>query len=129
MKYIITESKINKLVSMYLDNQNLETSDIGNGEFNITDGKHGNDVIRYEIDHSLTYPEKYYHSILISDDLVTKITQLFGLKSEDSINSIINWFNQEYDLNVDIHNFEWLWSDDDYYDDDYYDDEDEEYYD
>jgi hypothetical protein len=124
MKYIITESKINKLVSTYLDERDLETSDIGNGEFNITDGKHGNDVIRYEIDHSLTYPEKSYHTIAISDDLVTKITQLFGLKNEDAINSIINWFNQEYDLNVDIHDFEWLSNDDDYYDD-----EDEEYYD
>jgi hypothetical protein len=49
---------------------------------------------------------------------------LFGLKNEDAINSIINWFNQEYDLNVDIHDFEWLSNDDDYYDD-----EDEEYYD
>ena len=125
MKYIITESKINNLVSMFLDNQNLETSDIGNGEFNITDGKHGNDVIRYEIDHSLTYPEKSYHTIAISDDLVTKITQLFGLKSEDAINSIINWFNQEYDLNVDIHDFAWLSNSDTYY----YDDEDDEYYD
>jgi hypothetical protein len=125
MKYIITESKINKLVSTYLDERDLETSDIGNGEFNITDGKHGNDVIRYEIDHSLTYPEKSYHTIAISDDLVTKITQLFGLKSEDAINSIINWFNQEYDLNVDIHDFEWLSNSDTYY----YDDEDEEYYD
>ena len=125
MKYIITESKINKLVSTYLDERDLDTSDIGNGEFNITDGKHGNDVIRYEIDHSLTYPEKSYHTIAISDDLVTKITQLFGLKSEDAINSIINWFNQEYDLNVDIHDFEWLSNSDTYY----YDDEDEEYYD
>jgi hypothetical protein len=125
MKYIITESKINKLVSTYLDERDLETSDIGNGEFNITDGKHGNDVIRYEIDHSLTYPEKSYHTISISDDLVTKITQLFGLESEDAINSIINWFNQEYDLNVDIHDFEWLSNSDTYY----YDDEDEEYYD
>ena len=125
MKYIITESKINKLVSTYLDERDLETSDIGNGEFNITNGKHGNDVIRYEIDHSLTYPEKSYHTIAISDDLVTKITQLFGLESEDAINSIINWFNQEYDLNVDIHDFEWLSNSDTYY----YDDEDEEYYD
>ena len=125
MKYIITESKINKLVSTYLDERDLETSDIGNGEFNITDGKHGNDVIRYEIDHSLTYPEKSYHTIAISDDLVTKITQLFGLESQDAINSIINWFNQEYDLNVDIHDFEWLSNSDTYY----YDDEDEEYYD
>lgn len=125
MKYIITESKINKLVSTYLDERDLDTSDIGNGEFNITDGKHGNDVIRYEIDHSLTYPEKSYHTIAISDDLVTKITQLFGLESEDAINSIINWFNQEYDLNVDIHDFEWLSNSDTYY----YDDEDEEYYD
>ena len=35
MKYIITESKINKLVSTYLDERDLDTSDIGNGEFNI----------------------------------------------------------------------------------------------
>ena len=124
MKYIITESKINKLVSIYLDKQGLYTSDIGDGEFNITDGKHGNDVIRYEIQHSLTYPDKSYPSISISDDLVTKISQLFGLSSEDSINSIINWFNQKYDKNLDIHDFEWLSNDDDYYDD-----EDEEYYD
>ena len=120
MKYIITESKINKLVSIYLDKQGLYTSDIGDGEFNITDGKHGNDVIRYEIQHSLTYPDKSYPSISISDDLVTKISQLFGLSSEDSINSIINWFNQKYDKNLDIHDFEWLSSNDDY-DEEYYD--------
>lgn len=127
MKYIIKESKINNFVSIYLDNRGLDTSDIGDGEFNITDGKHGNDVIRYEIQHSLTYPDKSYPSISISDDLVTKIAQLFGLSSEDSINSIINWFNQKYDLNVDIHDFEWLSNSDTYYYDD--EDEDEEYYD
>ena len=123
MKYIITESKIHKLVSSYLDYLGLHTSEIGNGEFNIYDGKHGNEVIRYEINQSITIPEKSYPSIHISDDLVSKITQLFNLKSGDAITSIINWFNQKYETNLDIHDFEWLSSDD--YD---YDDE-EEYYD
>ena len=126
MKYIITESKINKLVSIYLDNQRLETSEIGNGEFNITNGKHGNNVISYEINHSLTFPDKTYEVIFISDDLVTKTTQLFGLKNDDAITSIINWFNQKYDKKLDIHDFEWLSNSDAYYDEDY---DDEEYYD
>jgi hypothetical protein len=126
MKYIITESKINKLVSIYLDNQRLETSEIGNGEFDITNGKHGNNVISYEINHSLTFPDKTYEVIFISDDLVTKTTQLFGLKNDDAITSIINWFNQKYDKKLDIHDFEWLSNSDAYYDEDY---DDEEYYD
>ena len=110
---------------MYLDDRGLETSEIGNGEFNIYDGKHGNEVIRYEIKHSLTFPDKTYDVISISDDLATKIAYLFGfLKTGESITSIINWFNQKYDKNLDIHDFEWLSSNDDDYDD-----EDQDYYD
>ena len=123
-KYIITESKINKLVSIYLDEQDFHTSEIGDGEFDITNGKHGNNIISYEIKHSLTFPDKTYEVISISDDLVTKITHLFGFKSDDAITSIINWFNQKYDKKLDIHDFEWLSNSDDYYDD-----EDEDYYD
>jgi len=124
-KYIITESRINKLVFRYLDEQDFHTSEIGDGEFNITNGKHGNNVISYEIKHSLTFPNKTYEVISISDDLATKIAYLFGfLKTGESITSIINWFNQKYDKNLDIHDFEWLSSNDDYYDD-----EDQDYYD
>jgi len=111
------------LVSIYLDNQDFHTSEIGNGEFDITNGKNGNNVISYEINYTL-FPDKTYEVIFISEDLVTKTTQLFGLKYDDAITSIINWFNQKYDKKLDIHDFEWLSSDDDYYDD-----EDEEYYD
>jgi hypothetical protein len=125
MKYIITESKINKLISIYLDNQDFHTSEIGNGEFDITNGKNGNNVISYEINHTL-FPYKTYEVIFISDDLVTKTTQLFGLKNDDAITSIINWFNQKYDKKLDIHDFEWLSNSDAYYDEDY---DDEEYYD
>lgn len=110
---------------MYLDEQDFHTSKIGDGEFDITNGKHGNNVISYEIKHSLTFPDKTYEVISISDDLVTKITHLFGFKSDDAITSIINWFNQKYDKNLDIHDFEWLSNSDAYYDEDY---DDEEYY-
>ena len=126
MKYLITESQIDNIIFMYLDNQDFYTSEIGNGEFDITNGKNGNNVISYEIDHSLTFPDKTYEIILISDDLVTKTTHLFGLKNDDAITSIINWFNQKYNKKLDIYDFQWLSNSDAYYDEDY---DDEEYYD
>ena len=53
--------------------------------------------------------------------LVTKIINIFGLDNEIAIKSIINWFNQTYNTELTIKDFEWLDSDT------YYDDEDEDY--
>ena len=59
--------------------------------------------------------------IYLDDRLVTKIVNLFGLKNDDAIESIINWFNQTYNTELTIKDFEWLDSDT------YYEDEDEDY--
>ena len=94
MKYIITESRINKLVFLYLDSQNWHTWDIGDGEFNVADGEYGSDVIKFRIQFSSTVPDHEFNVIYISDDLITKIRKLFSIPDLESIKVIIDWFNK-----------------------------------
>ena len=119
LKFIVENNKANTLVSKYLDSQDWRTWDIGDGEFNVADGEFGRDLIRLRIQYSSTFPDKYFDVIYLDDRLVTKIINLFGLKNDDAITSIINWFNQKYDKKLDIHDFEWLSNSDAYYDEDY----------
>ena len=111
MKYIITESRINKLVFLYLDSQNWHTWDIGDGEFNVADGEYGNDVIKFRIQFSSTVPDHEFNVIYISDDLITKIRKLFSIPDLESIKVIIDWFNKKYDKNLTMNDFEWMQSD------------------
>jgi hypothetical protein len=117
MKYIIKESRINKLVFLYLDSQNWHTWDIGDGEFNVADGEYGSDVIKFRIQFSSTVPDHEFNVIYISDDLVTKIRKLFSIPDLESIKVIIDWFNKKYDKNLTMDDFEWMPSSDTYYDD------------
>ena len=117
MKYIITESQINKLVFLYLDSQDWHIWDIGDGEFNVADGQYGKDVMKFRIQHSSMEPDHEFNVIYISDDLVTKISELFSISSKKSIGAIIDWFNQKYDKNLTMDDFEWMPSSDTYYDD------------
>ena len=116
MKYIITESKINKLVSMYMDNQKLYTLDIGDGEFNIIDEEFGEDFIRYRIQYSSTVPDHMFDLIYVEDMFVTRLSKLFGLEVRDVIPLVINWFNKTYDKN--LNNNDWEWMETDYEEDD-----------
>ena len=125
MKYIITESRINKLVFLYLDSQNWHTWDIGDGEFNVTDGEYGKDIFRFRIQNSSTVPDHEFNVIYIEDDLVSKIITLFGLNNKIIIGSIINWFNQKYNKSLNINDFEWMEYDDRF---DIDDEDDEENY-
>lgn len=118
MKYILKESQIDKLVTSYLNSQDWKTWDIGDGEFNVADGEFGEDLIRFRIQYSSTVPDHHFDVIYLSDYLVTKIISLFGLENQDAIKSIINWFNQKYDKNLTIDDFEWLQDSDTYYADD-----------
>ena len=116
------KNRIDELVSNYLDGQNFKYWDEGDGEFNLSDGENGNDVIKYRIQSSSTEPDHEFNVIYISDELVTKISRLFGVNGKIAINSIINWFNQKYEKNLTIDDFEWLQDSDTYYaedDDDY----------
>ena len=111
MKYIITESRINKLVFLYLDSQNWHTWDIGDGEFNVADGEYGSDVIKFRIQFSSTVPDHEFNVIYISDDLITKIRKLFSIPDLESIKVIIDWFSKKYDKNLTMNDFEWMQSD------------------
>lgn len=122
MKYILNESQIDKLITSYLNSQDWKTWDIGDGEFNVADGEFGKDLIRFRIQYSSTVPDNYFNVIYISDYLVEKINSLFGLNSLKSIKSIISWFNQKYDKNLTMDDFEWMDSDT------YYADDEEENY-
>jgi hypothetical protein len=116
------KNRINVLVFKYLDGQNFKYWDESDGEFNLSDGENGNDVIKYRIQSSSTEPDHEFNVIYISDELVTKISRLFGVNGKIAINSIINWFNQKYEKNLTIDDFEWLQDSDTYYaedDDDY----------
>jgi hypothetical protein len=123
MKYVLNESQFDKLITTYLDSQNWWTWDIGDGEFNVADGKYGKDLFRFRIQFSSTETDHEFNVIYISDDLVTKISGLFGVNGKVAINSIINWFNQKYEKNLTIDDFEWLQDSDTYY----VDDEEENY--
>jgi hypothetical protein len=118
MKYIITESQINKLVFLYLDSQDWHTWDIGDGEFNVADGQYGEDVMKFRIQYSSTEPDHEFNVIYISDDLVTKMSELFSISSKNSIRAIIDWFNKKYDKNLTMDDFEWMEKSDTYYADD-----------
>jgi len=120
LKFIVENSKMDTMVSQYLNSQDWRTWDIGDGEFNVADGEFGKDLIRFRIQSSSTVPDHEFNVIYLEDGLVTKINNLFGLGIEDSIISIINWFNKEYDKNLTRDDFEWLDSDTYYADDEEY---------
>ena len=63
MKYVITESRLNNLVSNYLDQMNWWEWDIGDGEFNLADVKFESSKILFRIQYSSTMPDHYFDII------------------------------------------------------------------
>ena len=120
LKTIVESNKTDGLISEYLNFQDWRVWDIGDGEFNVADGEFGRDLIRFRIQYSSTVPDHSFNVIYISDDLVSKISGLFGMNNKIAIDSIIHWFNKKYDKNLTRDDFEWLDSDT------YYADEDED---
>jgi hypothetical protein len=111
-------NRINKLILNYLNGQDFKYWDQDDNEFNLSDGVNGDDVIKYRIQYSSKVPDHSFEVIYIDDDLVTKISQLFSISSEESIREIINWFNQKYEKNLTVDNFEWMVGDTYYAEDD-----------
>lgn len=112
LKLIVENNKWDTLVSKYINVRDLHTWDIDNGDFNVADGKYGKDIFRFRIQYSSTFPDHEFNIIYIEDDFVTTIQSLFGLNSKIAIESIINWFNQKYNKNLNINDFEWMAHDD-----------------
>ena len=113
MKYIISENKINKFVSIYLNGENWYVEDIGDGEFDIFSNDYLiNPKLKFRIQYSSTAPNKESNILYIDDDLLVRIINLFGLSSEDAAKSVINWFNKKYNKTITEKDWEWYMKDD-----------------
>ena len=112
LKLIVENNRMDTLVSQYLNSQDWYTWDIGDDEFNVADNDRSDkNLIWYRKQWSSTVPDHEFDVIYINDYLVTKIIKLFGMENKMAIESIINWFNQEYDKNLTINDFEWMETD------------------
>ncbi len=116
MKYIITESKINQFVSTYLDGQDWYTWDIGDDEFNVSDSQYGKEQFKYRIQYSSMVPDHSFQVLYMNDDLVNKIMKIFSIRANDTVKSILEWFNKKYDKNLTTDDLELFIDEDDYQD-------------
>ena len=91
--------------------------DVGDGEFNLADGKFESSKILFRIQYSSTIPDHHFDIIYLSDDLVTKVSKLFTISSENSVKMIIEWFNKKYDKSLTMNDWEWMEFKDTDYDD------------
>lgn len=108
-------NRINDLVFNYLDGQNFKYWDEGDGEFNLSDGENGNDVIKYRIQFSSMVPDHEFGVIYISDELVAQISELFSMVDYDSVRKVIAWFNKTYDKRLTADDYEWMSNESDTY--------------
>ena len=114
LKFIVENNRMDTLVSQYLNSQDWYTWDIGDGEFNVADNdRNDKNLFWFRKQFSSTVPEHEFDVLYINDYLVAKIMKLFGMETNLAIKSIINWFNQEYDTELTIKDFEWMETDDD----------------
>jgi hypothetical protein len=116
MKYIIQESRINSLIAKYLDSINWLLWDIGDGEFDLSDGYMTNTKINYRIKTNPVFDEEY-EIIYIDYDFVTKLRRLFSMNETVVIVGIIDWFNKKYDKNLKIDDWQYQDEDEEEYDD------------
>lgn len=109
------KNRINKLIFNYLDGQNFKYWDEGDGEFNLSDGENGYDVIKYRIQFSSMVPDHEFGVIYISDELVAQISELFSMADYDSVRKLISWFNKTYDKKLTSDDYEWMSNESDTY--------------
>ena len=109
------KNRIDELVSNYLDGQNFKYWDEGDGEFNLSDGENGNDVIKYRTQTSSVEPDHEFNVIYISDNLIENISELFSMIDYDSIRKVIAWFNKTYNKKLTADDYEWMSNESDTY--------------
>ena len=108
-------NRINKLVFSYLDGQNFKYWDEGDGEFNLSDGDNGGDVIKYRIQNSSIEPDHEFEVIYIDDYLVERLNELFSMVDRESVRKVIAWFNKTYNKKLTADDYEWMSNSDTYY--------------
>ena len=108
MKYVISENRLNDLVLKYLDNLDWWEWDIGDGEFDVADGRYEKPKLRFRIQYSSTMPDHYFDVIYVSQELVSKLSKLFSISERDIVKIIIEWFNKKYNKSLTMQDFEWM---------------------
>ena len=108
-------NRINKLVFNYLDGQNFKYWDEGDGEFNLSDGDNGGDVIKYRIQNSSIEPDHEFEVLYVDDYLVERINELFSMVDRESVRKVIAWFNKTYNKKLTADDYEWMSNSDTYY--------------
>ena len=89
MKYLITESKINNIVSMYLDNQDFVQIGYGENIYLVNSEKDEYAQIGYNVKN---------HWCVISYDLVEEIMSFFSLSYSDIMTIVTKWFENKFSV-------------------------------
>ena len=101
MKYIITESRLKKLVNKYLDSSSLTYQQkFRSNEFYLL--LHKNPVFEYR-----NRPEEDTKTLMIKYPFVHNLSSLFGLNSDELIPMLIDWVNENY--GTDLTHNQWNW--------------------
>lgn len=91
MKYIITESKLEKVVMKYLNGLDLKILDKTTHIYFVRKGHDDYAYVVYDI---------YNHKCIIYYDLISEITSLFSLDSNYSEKLIGKWVENTLDMEV-----------------------------
>lgn len=119
MKYVISENRLNDLTEKYLDTQDWWKWDIGDGEFDVSDGYNGENIFKFRHQFSSMDPEHSFNVLYISESIIHLINNLFSMDSIDSRKLIIDWFNKKFDKNLTVDDVEWFgWMESEEEDDD-----------
>jgi hypothetical protein len=88
MKYLITDSQLNKIIFKYLDNQDFIRIKYGVNDFFVNSEKDEYAQIKFNS-----------HRCTIDRKLMTEIASFFSLKNIDSLSSIAKWVESKTGTN------------------------------
>lgn len=108
MKYIITEDRLNDLITKYLNSIDWWVWDVEDGEFDLSDGYDGKVRIKYRLYFGVDPNMDGYESIYITHKFVNSLSNIFTIGHYDIVNSVIQWFNKRYNKNLTIKDFGWF---------------------
>ena len=92
MKYLITESQLDKVIFTYLNNQDFIQTEMGNNIHFIRSESDRYVQIRYNNNDNWCY---------INPNLVEEISSFFSLRPSDSEKVIVKWFENTYQMSVE----------------------------
>ena len=93
MKYLITESQIDNIVSMYLDNQDFVHIGYGENIYLVISEKDEYAQIGYNVRNSWC---------VISYDLAEEIVEFFSLSYSDTITIVTKWFENKFNVETSM---------------------------